>query len=113
MWWYAKIEKNNERLGDYQVSYYYYDAETVAALENLCTHHVQYMNYLKLNEAIDAGLIPCYISNRRFETLEEARAEVEAYYNNPETIKATKGYETALIRSLKRIRMYEKHLNSL
>lgn len=104
LWWYAKIEKNKDDFGNYRVSYYYYDAETVAALEHLCTHHCQFMNFLKLNDATDAGIFPCFISTRLFKTLDDAQAAVTSFYKNPESIMKTKGYVLTLTRSINRIR---------
>ena len=104
LWWYAKIEKTKDEFGNYRVSYYYYDAETVAALEHLCTHHCQFMNFLKLNDATDAGIFPCFISTRLFKTLDEAQADVTSYYKNPESIMKTNGYALTLTRSINRIR---------
>ena len=104
LWWYAIIKKEKNENGKYQVSYYYYDAETITALEYLCASHDTPMPLLRFNDATNAGIIPCYITTRWFETLEEAKAEVEAYYNNPETIKTTNGYKHALVRSINKIR---------
>lgn len=84
--------KENERK---YLAFYFYDTATVAAFEKMLGTHLGEGAYLSLQDAVESGLYPCFISYEEVDNIQEAMAKIN---ENPSLITAKDGYKTVRLR---------------